>query len=81
MQVVTVLETKRCNGSSVTVQVSANVSKMLVNSDQAKLAMCFYPIDDDVRLLQRCECCKFGRLAAHCRSTISVKLIWCNILN
>ena len=71
MKVVTILENNRCNGSSVIVQVSPNVSKMLVNSDKVILGVCVYPVEGCIRLLQCYKCCKFGLLAAHCRNPVS----------
>ena len=75
MKVVTVLKSNLWNGSSIIIQVSPNVRKILLKRDKVKLGMCIYPIEDDIRLLQCFSCLKYGHLAAHCRN----KIITCGI--
>ena len=72
MKVVTVLKSNRWNGSSVIIQVSPNVRKILIKSDKVKLGMCVYPIEDYVQLMQCYKCWKFGHLAAHCHNPVYV---------
>ena len=66
-----VLKSNLWNASSIILQVSPNVRKILLKSDKVKLGMCVYPIEDYVGLMQCYSCLKYGHLAAHCRNKTS----------
>ena len=58
--------------SSIVIETSPNVRKIIMSENKIKLGMCVYEIADQLRLIQCGKCMKFGHGTKLCRSSVDV---------
>lgn len=58
--------------SSIVIETSPNVRKILMSENKIKLGMCVYEIADQLRVIQCGKCMKFGHGTKFCRSSVDV---------